>query len=378
MTMKKVLAFVLALCMVIGAGAAMADGAIKISTIGPLTGPYAAYGLAVANALKLTVEEVNAQGGLQFEVLEPQDDQGAGDLALNAYYSLQDQGMQILLGTVTSGACMTVAGVAVNDRMFMLTPSASSDGVPDTGDNVFQICFTDSTQGTKAADYIKENNVGSKVGVIYNNAQDYSLGIFASFKEEAGKIGLEIVAEKAYSDDNASDFSSQVNAMKDAGADVVFIPIYYTPAYKILAYAKSVDYTPVFFGVDGMDGILDMENLDTAVVEGLMYLTPFAPNSTDERSQAFANKYREMFKIDAIQFAADEYDAVYVLKELCEKAGITADTPADEACEKLIAAITDGYTYEGITGTMTWDANGTVTKEPKAAQILDGKYVMAE
>ena len=376
--MKKALALVLALCMVLAACSALADGAIKISTIGPLTGPYASYGLAVANSLKLTVEEANAQGGVQFELLEPQDDQGAGDLSLNAYYNLRDQGLQILVGTVTSGACMAVAGVAVGDRVFMLTPSASSDGVPAIGDNVFQICFTDSTQGTKAADYIKEHALGAKIGIIYNNAQDYSIGIYNSFKAQAAQLGLEIVAEKAYSDDNASDFSAQVNAMKDAGADLVFIPIYYTPAYKILAYAKSIDYAPVFFGVDGMDGILDMENLDTAVVEGLMYLTPFAPNSTDARSQAFADKYREMFSIDAIQFAADAYDAVYVLKELCEKAGITADTPADEACNLLIAAITDGYTYEGITGTMTWDPNGTVTKEPKAAQILDGKYVMAE
>ena len=376
--MKKALALVLALCMVLAACSAMADGAIKISTIGPLTGPYASYGLAVANALKLTVEEANAQGGVQFEVLEPQDDQGAGDLALNAYYNLRDQGLQILLGTVTSGACMVVAGVAVGDRVFMLTPSASSDGVPAIGDNVFQICFTDSSQGTKAADYIKDHSVGTKIGIIYNNAQDYSIGIYNSFKAQAAALGLEIVAEKAYSDDNASDFSAQVNAMKDAGADLVFIPIYYTPAYKILDYARSIEYAPVFFGVDGMDGILDQTNVKKEVVEGLMYLTPFAPNSSDERSQAFANKYREMFGIDAIQFAADEYDAVYVLKELCEKAGITADTPADEACEKLIAEITNGYTYEGITGTMTWDPNGTVTKEPKAAQILDGKYVMAE
>ena len=273
---------------------------------------------------------------------------------------------------------MAVAGVAVGDRVFMLTPSASSDGVPAIGDNVFQICFTDSSQGTKAADYIKEHGVGTKIGIIYNNAQDYSIGIYNSFKAQAAALGLEIVAEKAYSDDNASDFSAQVNAMKDAGADLVFIPIYYTPAYKILDYARSIEYAPVFFGVDGMDGILDQTNVKKEVVEGLMYLTPFAPNSSDERSQAFANKYREMFGIDAIQFAADEYDAVYVLKELCEKAGITADTPADEACEKLIAEITNGYTYEGITGTMTWDPNGTVTKEPKAAQILDGKYVMAE
>jgi len=376
--MKKIVAVLLALSLVLGIGAALADGAIKISTIGPLTGDYAAYGKAVANALVLTVDEVNAQGGIQFEVLEPQDDQGDGTLALNAYNKLMDDGMQILLGTVTSGACASVAGVAVGERVFLLTPSASSDVVPAAGDNVFQICFTDTVQGVKAAEYIKEKNLGSKIGIIYNNAQDYSMGIANSFRNKAAELGLEIVKEAAYSDDKAADFSTQVNDMKNAGVDLVFIPIYYTPAYKILAYAKSIEYDATFFGVDGMDGILDMENLDTSVVEGLMYLTPYAPNSTDERSAAFTKAYQEKFGIDPIQFAADEYDAVYVLKALCEKAGITADTPAAEACEKLIATILDGFTYEGITGTMTWSADGTVTKEPKAAIILDGKYVMNE
>ena len=376
--MKKIIAMLLCLCLILTAAAAMADGAIKISTIGPLTGDYAAYGKAVANALVLAVDEANAQGGLQFEVLEAQDDQGDGTLALNAYNKLMDDGMQILLGTVTSGACTSVAGVAVGERVFLLTPSASSDLVPAAGDNVFQICFTDTAQGIKAAEYIKEKNLGTKIGIIYNNAQDYSMGINNSFKAKAAEIGLEIVAEAAYSDDKAADFSTQVNEMKNAGADLVFIPIYYTPAYKILAYAKSIEYGATFFGVDGMDGILDMENLDTAVVEGLMYLTPYAPNSTDERSAAFTKAYQERFNIDPIQFAADEYDAVYVLKALCEKAGITAETSPADACKLLIAAITDDFTYEGITGTMTWTAEGTVTKEPKAAIILDGKYVMDE
>ncbi len=376
--MKKLAALLLALCLTLGACAALADGAIKISTIGPLTGDYAAYGKAVANALVLAVDEANAQGGIQFEVLEPQDDQGDGTLALNAYNKLMDDGMQVLLGTVTSGACSSVAGSAVGERVFLLTPSASSDVVPAAGDNVFQICFTDTTQGVKAAEYIKEKNLGTKIGIIYNNAQDYSMGIAKSFRDKAGELGIEIVKEAAYSDDKAADFSTQVNDMKNAGCDLVFIPIYYTPAYKILAYAKSIEYDATFFGVDGMDGILDMENLDTAVVDGLMYLTPYAPNSTDERSAAFTKAYQERFGIDPIQFAADEYDAVYVLKALCEKAGITADTSAQDACEALIAAILDGFTYEGITGTMTWSTDGTVTKEPKAAVILDGKYVMDE
>ena len=376
--MKKICALALALCMILSACAAMADGAIKISTIGPLTGPYAEYGTNVANALKLAVEEANAQGGIQFEVLEPQDDQGAGDLALNAYNALLDQGLQVLLGTVTSGACAAVAGQAVSDRTFLLTPSASADIVPGVGDNVFQICFTDSNQGAKAAEYIKDNALGEKIGVIYNNAQDYSLGIRNSFVAKAAELGLEVVEQQAFSDDNAPDFTPQLNAVKNAGADLVFLPIYYTPAYKILVQAQSVEYAPIFYGVDGMDGILGMENVDPAVCEGVMYLAPYAPNSTDARTAAFTAAYQEKFGATPIQFAADEYDAVYVLKALCEKAGVTADTTPEAACELLIAAITDGFTYEGITGTMTWSADGTVTKAPKAAIIQDGQYVMVE
>ncbi len=379
--MKKLTALVLTLALCLSACVfAGADGAIKVATIGPLTGDYANYGKPVADSLILAVEQANAQGGIQFEVLTAQDDQGDGEQALTAYGKLKDQNLQILLGTVTSGACAAVAGRAVGERTFMLTPSASADMVPDVGDNVFQICFTDSSQGAKAAEYISTHpDLGKKVGIIFNNAQDYSTGIKNAFEKRAGELGLEIVATAAFSDDKAPDFSSQVNEMKNAGADLVFLPIYYTPEYKILTYASSIEYKPVFYGVDGTDGILEQENVDASILEGLMYLTPYTPNSTDERTSAYTEAFRARFGYDPNQFGADEYDAVFVLKALCEKAGVTAETSRQEACDKLIAAITDPeFSYDGITGNMTWSVDGTVTKEPKTAMIQGGKYVMIE
>lgn len=376
--MKKILALALALALCLTACAALADG-IKVATIGPLTGPYANYGKPVEDSLILAAEQANAQGGLQFEVLPAQDDQGDGEKALNAYNKLKDDGLQVLLGTVTSGACAAVAGSAVGERYFMLTPSASADMVPEVGDNVFQICFTDSSQGAKAAEYIKSHELGTKVGIIYNNAQDYSAGIKAAFEAKAAEIGLEIVAAAAFSDDNAPDFSAQVNEVKQAGADLVFLPIYYTPEYKILTYASSIEYAPVFYGVDGTDGILEQENVDASILEGLMYLTPYTPNSTDERTKAYTDAFFAKFGYNPNQFGADEYDALFALKALCEKAGVTAETSPADACELLIAAITsEDFSYDGITGTMSWSADGTVTKEPKAAVIQNGAYVMVE
>ncbi len=376
--MKKILALALALALSLTACAALADG-IKVATIGPLTGPYANYGKPVEDSLILAAEQANAQGGLQFEVLPAQDDQGDGEKALNAYNKLKDDGLQVLLGTVTSGACAAVAGSAVGERYFMLTPSASADMVPEVGDNVFQICFTDSSQGAKAAEYIKSHGLGTKVGIIYNNAQDYSAGIKAAFEAKAAEIGLEIVAAAAFSDDNAPDFSAQVNEVKQAGADLVFLPIYYTPEYKILTYASSIEYAPVFYGVDGTDGILEQENVDASILEGLMYLTPYTPNSTDERTKAYTDAFFAKFGYNPNQFGADEYDALFALKALCEKAGVTAETSPADACELLIAAITsEDFSYDGITGTMSWSADGTVTKEPKAAVIQNGAYVMVE
>ncbi len=372
--MKKLLALVLALAMTLGMASAVADG-IKIATIGPLTGPYAIYGQNVANALLIAAEEVNALGGVQFEVLEAQDDQGDPTLAVNAYNALMDQGLQMLAGTVTSGACIAVGAEAFNDRVFCLTPSASNDLVTADKDNMFQICFTDSNQGRASAQYIATYGLATKVGVIYNNAIDYSMGIRNTFVAEAAELGLEVVAEATFSDDNAPDFSVQVDAMKQAGAELVFLPIYYTPAANILARAKAVEYAPIFFGVDGMDGILTMEGFDTSLAEGVMLLTPFSADSTEPRTAAFVAKYQELYNDIPNQFAADAYDAVYVLADLCTKAGVTAEDSYDAICEKLIAAITaEDFHYDGITGDMQWATDGTVNKLPQAVTIVDGAY----
>ena len=371
--MKKLLVIALALVMALTATFAMAEDTIKIGVIGPMTGPYAVYGLAVQYGAQIAAEEINAQGGIQLEIL-PADDQGDGELGVNAYNDLLDKGVSIMLSTVTSGSCIAVSDVAFEDRVFMLTPSGSADVITDGKDNMFRVCFKDSAQGLASAQYIYDKKLATKVGVIYNNALDYSIGIYNSFKTKAAELGLEIVAEAAFSDDTNADFSVQIAKMQEAGAELVFLPISYTPASLILAQCASVGYAPIFFGVDGMDGILTLEGFDASLAEGVMLLTPFSADAEDDLTKNFVAAYQAKHGEIPNQFAADAYDGVYALKAAIEKAGITAETTAEDACDPMIAAMQE-IEITGLTGTMRWDATGEVDKTPTAVVIKDGAYV---
>ena len=373
--MKKLFAAALAAVMTLTAPLALAEGAVKIGLIGPLTGAAAIYGNAVANGAQIAVDELNAQGGLQFE-LNAQDDEHDPEKSINAYNNLLDWGAQMVLGCVTTNPCIAVGAQAYEDRVFMLTPSASSVDVTADKDNVYQVCFTDPAQGTASAEYIAAHKLASKVAVIYNNADAYSTGIYQTFDAKAKELGLEIVAVSTFTDET-TDFSVQVTAAKEAGAELVFLPIYYTPASMILKQADTMGFKPTFFGVDGMDGILAIEGFDTSLAEGLMMLTPFAADAKDEKTVSFVTKYQEKFGGVPNQFAADAYDGIYALAAACEKAGVTADTSVEDACDMIIAAMQE-IQVEGLTGTMTWDAAGTVTKTPTAVVIKDGAYVSAE
>ena len=374
MKTRKLLAAVLALAMALSlCTAASAEGAIKIGVIGPMTGGAAVYGTAVANGAKIAAEEINALGGLQIE-LDIQDDEHDAEKAINAFNNTLDNGTQMILGTVTTNPCIAVSAQAYEERVFMLTPSASSTEVTANKDNMYQVCFTDPAQGILSAEKIVENKLGTKVGIIYNNSDAYSTGIYQAFMDKAAELGLEVVAETTFASDDNADFSVQIAACKNAGADLMFLPIYYTPASLILAQAKAVEYSPVFFGVDGMDGILTLEGFDKSLAEGVMLLTPFSASAPDEMTKSFVSKYVAANGEEPNQFAADAYDGIYALYTAAQNAGITPETSAEEACEKLIAEFAT-LQVSGLTGDLTWESNGEVNKMPKVYVITDGAYV---
>ena len=207
----------------------------------------------------------------------------------------------MILGSTTSKPCEAAGALGYTERVFFLTPSASSTAVIEDKDNVFQVCFTDPNQGSASALYIADHKLGTKIAVIYNNADVYSTGIRDTFVKKSAELGLEIVNEETFTDET-TDFTVQVGKAQEAGAEIVFLPMYYTPASLILKTASDKNYKPIFFGVDGMDGILSVEGFDTSLAEGVMLLTPFVATAEDELTKNFVAKYQEKFNEIPIQF----------------------------------------------------------------------------
>ena len=353
-----------------------ADGAtLKIGGVGPLTGGAAVYGMAVKNGAQIAIDEINAEGGINGMQIEYkfEDDECDAEKSVNAYNTLKDWDVQVLMGAVTSACSIAVSDKTAADNVFQLTPSGSAVECVQT-DNAFRVCFSDPNQGIASAQYIGENGLAEKVAVIYDSSDVYSTGIYEKFVAEAENQPFEVVAAGAFTADNKTDFSVQLQQAKDAGADLVFLPIYYTEASLILTQASSMGFDTQFFGCDGLDGILGVENFDTALAEGVMLLTPFAADAADEKTQNFVSKYNEAYGETPNQFAADAYDAIYVIKAAAEQAGVSADMSASDICEALKTAMTE-ITVDGLTGEgITWDASGEPTKAPKAVKITDGAY----
>lgn len=351
------------------------ENVFKIGGSGPLTGGAAAYGDAVDKGAQIAVDEINAAGGINGVKVEwkLEDDEHDAEKGVNAYNALKDWGAQIIMGTVTSAPCIAVEAEASNDNMFLLTPSGTAvDCI--SGDNAFRICFSDPAQGTKSAEYIGQNKIATKIAIIYDSSDPYSAGIQETFKAEAKNQGLEVVASEAFTADSKTDFKVQLQKAKDSKAELLFLPVYYQEASLILQQAKEIGFTPKMFGCDGLDGILGVKNFDLSLAENVMLLTPFAADAQDEATQKFVKAYAEKYNNETpMQFAADAYDAIYTIKAAIEKSGATPDMSVSDICDALKGAMTE-IEVKGLTGTITWSADGEPNKEPKAVIIKNGAY----
>lgn len=376
----RVLCFALSIVMALGCFAGCGSNETDSNTLliggtGPLTGATAIYGKAVENGIMLAVDEINAAGGVNGMKLEfsMQDDENDVTKAQNAYNKLKDDGMKAFIGTVTSKPCVAVAEIAESDNMFLLTPSGSSVDCTK-GDNAFRICFQDPDQGKASAEYIAANNIAKKVAVIYDSSDVYSSGIYQTFKATAGEKGIEVVTEQAFTSSNNTDFSVAIQKIKESGAELVFLPIYYQQAALVITQASKAKLDTKYFGCDGLDGIIKQLDKDASLADGIMLLTPFSADSKDELSQKFTKAFKEKYNETPNQFAADGYDAVYALKAAIEEAGVKDATISySDLCDALKGVMTK-ITVKGVTGQMTWDENGNPTKDPRAMVIENSAY----
>lgn len=381
--MKKFVAMLLAVAMCVacmtacGAPAASnaGDGStIMIGGVGPLTGDYANYGTSVRNGMVQAVAEINAAGGINGMevVLDFQDSAADPDSAVAAYGKLMDNGMNVFTGGVLSGETASVVAAAREDGVPIVTPTATADKAIEGNSNTFRVCFTDSSQGLASANYIADNKMADKVAVFYQSDIDYSVGLYTNFETQCAERGIEIVEVQTFTTDSATDFSTQINAIADSGVELVFIPIYAAEASTFLTQAQGKLDGKIFFGCDGLDGILGKVS-DPAVAENVVMLTPFAADDPAENVQAFATAYVDANGAAPDQFAASGYDAIYAIKAAVEAAGVT--TADADFSAKIVAAMTT-IEVSGVTGVMTWGENGETTKAAKAMIIHDGVAVL--
>ena len=377
--MKKFLCMMMAVLMVLAMAACGGEPAnnggndtpdattVKIGGIGPLTGAYANYGLSEKNGAELAVKEINEAGGIAGKQIELsyQDSQGESESAVNAYGKLMDWGMEVSLGCVLSGENASVVAAARDDDVLLLTPSGSADKCIDGNDKAFRVCFYDSYQGAAAAQYIKDNNMVDTVGILYQSDNDYSVGLYNAFVAKCGELGITIAETQTFTSSTNTDFSTQVSALVSSGVKLVFIPLYAEEASTFLtqAHGKFADDV-YFFGADGLDGILGKVEQDTSLANNVLMLTPFAADNPAENVQSFVKKYQEAYGATPDQFAADAYDAIYAIKAAVEKAGSTSGAALASALTSL--------TVEGVTGIMTWTADGNTNKPASAFLYYDG------
>ncbi len=378
--MKKIIILMLVAMMCLSFLCSCSDekiepGVIGIGGIGPLSGDTSVYGTAVKNGAQLAVDEINAMGGIQF-ALNFKDDKNSPAVSVKSYDKLREWGMHILLGAATTEPCLRVVDLADEHRIFTVTPSASSPGVTEGHDNVFRVAYNDNAQGKAAASYIAANALAQKIAIICKSDDTYSNGVCAAFRAEADRLELEIVAESSFKD-GKHDFKENITEAMEAGADLLFCPVYYEPAAEIITAAAELEYSPIFFGTDGLDGLFSVEGFNKELAEGVHLLSPIPADFTNDKTRQFMEEYQSSYGVLPNQFAADAYDAVYAIYEAAVHAGVTADMTAEEMCPLLSTAMTE-ITLDGITGSgnsLTWDATGEVQKAPVVVVIQNGMYV---
>lgn len=351
-----------------------------IGCSGPLTGGAAIYGTAVKNAAEMAVKEINDAGGIggvKIKFVMMDDVHNADNVPTN-YAKMKEGGMQMSLGCVTSTPCLTFKAEAEADDMFILTPSATSDQVPEDASNVYQMCFSDSGQGSGAASYIAKNYASAKIGVFYKSDDVYSKGIYDQFYAHyTGNKSALVVA--TFNDANKTDFGTQINQLKDC--DFVFMPIYCQEATLFIQQAQGqVANNAVFFGCDGFDGIDGQSGFNVNTIpQEISYLSHFDSNATTGKAGEFVTKYKQAYKAETLnQFGASAYDCIYALKKAIETANANGkDLKATTSPQDMSKALQEvfnsaSFSFDGVTGTnIKWNADGTVVKTPV-------KYVVNE
>jgi len=366
---------------------ATAAETIKVGILGPHTGDYAVYGLAVKNGAQLYIDQVNAAGGVNGKQIETivYDNKGDSTEAITAFTRMVDEGITALIGDVLTGNTIAVVGEAYPINMPMITASATAAAVTYDADsdtvftNVFRTCFIDPFQGEKMAQYASEKLGAKSAAIITQTGNDYSVGLADAFKAKCTELGITIVDEEGYAKGDV-DFNSQLTNILAAAPDVVFCPNYYQDDGMIVTQARAIGLTSTFLGGDGWEGVAAYASAED--LEGSFYCSAYAPGSTDA-VKAFEAAYIAAYGADTLNtFSATGYDAAMLLVAALAKAEGSGAAPAsDEYKQAIIDSIkSEGPSVVGITSEAgyTFDEHNNPIKSAVIMTVTGGVAVFKE
>ena len=345
-----------------------ASETVKLGNSSPLTGPLSVYGITTNNGIKLAVDEINANGGIlgkQIEWVE-YDDKGEITDAVTNYNKLMEDKVNAIFGGVPSKPALAMAESAVNDGVVYITPTGTQLDITEGKPNVFRTAFTDPFQGEVLANFSKEKVGAKKVAVLRNQSSDYSMGVADVFAKKAKELGMEVVADESYGD-NDTDFKAQLTKVRSQEPDVLFIPDYYEKIALIAPQVREAGIEATLVGADGWDTVLSvMDESNMSALDGSYFSNQFTLEDPSDKVQKFVKEYKEKYKEDPSTFAAEGYDTVYLYKQAVEDAKSTD-------WDKVIASLKK-LPFEGITGSFTYDDNNNPVKTAKMITIENGKY----
>jgi len=346
-----------------GSDAAPADGKVKIGTFGPLTGNVASYGISTKNGVEIAVEEFNAKGGLQVELIS-EDTRGDQTEAANSVTKLIDQDNVVaIVGGVISSETMTGGPIANEAKVVMISSSSTAAGIPEIGDYIFRNCLSDEVQAVQLAEYAVDEMGLKNFAILYTN-NDYGLSLKNAFEAKAKEIA-NVVDVETYND-GESDFRAQLTKIKSFNPDALYIAGYYTEAAKIAQQAKDQGLNVQLLGADGFFSPKLIE-LGGDSVEGSVFTAGFFPDDPSENVQNFVKAYVDKFGSEPDMFAAQAYDAACILLTALEKTNGAGG-------EALLNAMKETKDFPGITGNTSFTDVGDCVKDILILQVKDGKF----
>ena len=334
-----------------------------IGGIGPLTGEGAEYGTSVLQGAQLAVDEINATGGVNgFRlVLNFQDSKGDAQNAVSVYEKLKDNDMKILLGGVFTEETAALAQASAEDGVLIVAPTACGKDALGTGGNLFRVCLDSPRLGTTAANFILDNETVNTSAVLFSDDAFGGEEISAAFVS-------------AFADRDVTTYRYSIASEEDLEQTILRLD---RQKYDAVLLALSPELTERFLqkyeGSSRLFSVHPPKNAEEN--EGIAVISSFFPEEDNKLMKNFFSSYQDLYGQLPDRYAADAYDAVYAMAEAIKRAGIDPENvDYADTNDRLISAMTK-IDVDGITGTVSWTADGENNRNASVRILKEGSYV---